>query len=91
MGGGDRSERIRTYNYPQDRVTDHRCKVSVTGVQNWLGGGAMVPKFSPYLYKMERDERVAALEELGRMDEGGEDGNKRRGRGGKGKSGRDRK
>ena len=63
MGGGDRSERIRTYNYSQDRITDHRCKVSVQGVQSWLGNGTMVRKFAPYLYEMEREERVLALEE----------------------------
>jgi peptide chain release factor 1 len=64
MGGGDRRERIRTYNFPQDRIiTDHRCKVSVTGVGSWLGGGGMVRKFGPYLYQMEREERVLALEE----------------------------
>jgi len=63
MGGGDRSERIRTYNYPQDRITDHRCKVSVSGVQNWLGGGMTVRKFGPYMYDMEREERVNAMEE----------------------------
>ncbi|KAL7527616.1 hypothetical protein ACHAXR_002045 [Thalassiosira sp. AJA248-18] len=63
MGGGDRSERIRTYNFPQDRITDHRCKVSVQGVQSWLGGGLMVRKFGPHLYQMEREERVVTLEE----------------------------
>ena len=38
VGTGERSEKIRTYNFPQDRVTDHRVKVTVSGVDRVLGG-----------------------------------------------------
>lgn len=76
MGGGDRSERVRTYNFPQDRITDHRCKVSVNGVQSWLSDGSMVGKFAPPLYQMERDDRTAALEE--ELDDSGKNGKKRK-------------
>ncbi len=38
VGTGDRSEKIRTYNYPQGRVTDHRIGVTIHQLENFVGG-----------------------------------------------------
>ncbi|MBR6708522.1 MAG: peptide chain release factor 1 [Clostridia bacterium] len=38
VGTGDRSERIRTYNYPQGRVTDHRIGLTIYALENFLNG-----------------------------------------------------
>jgi peptide chain release factor 1 len=38
MGSGDRSERIRTYNFPQGRVTDHRVNLTLYKIQLIMEG-----------------------------------------------------
>lgn len=38
IGSGDRSERVRTYNFPQSRVSDHRVNVTVFGIERMLNG-----------------------------------------------------
>ena len=38
VGMGDRSEKIRTYNFPQGRVTDHRIKLTLHRLEDFLDG-----------------------------------------------------
>jgi peptide chain release factor 1 len=44
VGTGDRSERIRTYNFPQGRITDHRINLTRYDLDNFINGniGAMI-------------------------------------------------
>ena len=61
VGSGDRSERIRTYNFPQSRVTDHRVGLSVHDLTALLAGG--LDPFVAALAAAERSVRLAALDD----------------------------
>ena len=41
VGSGDRSERIRTYNYPQGRVTDHRINLTLHKLEKIVAGDSL--------------------------------------------------
>jgi peptide chain release factor 1 len=60
VGTGDRSERIRTYNFPQNRVTDHRVKAQVDQLplQSVLAGD--IDAFVEALGSLERAEQLSA-------------------------------
>ena len=52
IGSGERSEKIRTYNYPQNRITDHRIGLSLHNLQNMLEGD-----MAELISEMEKHER----------------------------------
>jgi len=60
IGSGDRSERIRTYNFPQNRLTDHRIGFTLHGLSQVMEG-AIGPLIDA-LQEAHRRERLAALE-----------------------------
>ncbi|MFO0998415.1 MAG: peptide chain release factor 1 [Alphaproteobacteria bacterium] len=61
IGTGDRSERIRTYNYPQGRVTDHRINVTLHKIEKILAGEAL-DELVDALIANDQAERLAELE-----------------------------
>ena len=61
VGTGDRSEKIRTYNYPQSRVTDHRINMTIYSLENFMNGdiGEMVKA----LTVADQQAKLANIEE----------------------------
>ncbi len=59
VGSGDRSERIRTYNYPQGRVTDHRINLTLYKLQQIMEGG--LDELTGALRAEHQAELLAAL------------------------------
>jgi peptide chain release factor 1 len=62
VGGGDRSERIRTYNFPQGRVTDHRINLTLYNLPKIMEGDGL-DELIRALIADDQAARLAALEE----------------------------
>ncbi|MGM9948489.1 MAG: peptide chain release factor 1, partial [Lysinibacillus sp.] len=59
VGTGDRSERIRTYNYPQNRVTDHRIGLTLQKLDQIVEG-----KLDEIIDALILEEQASKLEKL---------------------------
>ena len=65
VGSGERSEKVRTYNFPQDRVTDHRVKLTKGNLPGVLDG-----ELDDITAALEADEKRRKLEAAGSLVEG---------------------
>ncbi|KAK0566580.1 Peptide chain release factor 1, mitochondrial [Tilletia horrida] len=65
IGTMDRGDRIRTYNFPQDRVTDHRVGISLTGIEDIMDGlveeGMGLSRLLDALREQNRERRLEAM------------------------------
>jgi peptide chain release factor 1 len=57
VGSGDRSERIRTYNYPQSRITDHRINLTIYNLEEIVSEG----KLEPFIEALITDDQAKKL------------------------------
>ncbi|MBI4293916.1 MAG: peptide chain release factor 1, partial [Betaproteobacteria bacterium] len=62
IGSGDRSERIRTYNFPQGRVTDHRINLTLYKIDSIMDGD--LAELTQVLAAEHQAEQLAALAEV---------------------------
>ena len=60
IGSGGREEKIRTYNYPQNRITDHRVNLTLYNLTNYMEGD-----IAEMVTTLQSSEMAARLEEAG--------------------------
>ena len=59
VGGGDRSEKIRTYNFPQDRLTDHRIGLDLSNLPRVMDGE--IDRLIDALVMADQADRLAEI------------------------------
>ncbi|MCH8176803.1 MAG: peptide chain release factor 1 [Proteobacteria bacterium] len=64
VGGGDRSERIRTYNFPQGRLTDHRINLTLYKLDEILGG-ALEHVVEPLMHEFQAEQLASLADDSG--------------------------
>ena len=60
IGSGDRSEKIRTYNFPQSRVTDHRINLTVYRLDSVLQGD-----LDEFIQELATQDQAERLQQIG--------------------------
>jgi peptide chain release factor 1 len=75
VGTGERAEKVRTYNYPQNRVTDHRMQLTLYKLDKLHGRGQLDEVFTPLRthHQAERLRRELGIETGLALGNGAED------------------
>ncbi len=63
VGSGDRSERIRTYNYPQSRVTDHRINLTLYKIDEIVNSGELDEVINPLIAEDQAAKLAASMDD----------------------------
>ena len=58
VGSKGRSEKVRTYNFPQDRITDHRIKMNFHNLISFMAGGEALENMTDELVKEAKTENL---------------------------------